>query len=733
MVYPKEHSSWRERSRKRSWSRTPFHLSEKDKMELLEIAKASAAKSLGIANLDLPVSLKTVPVAKERNCETAVPNTAKFESLDNENASEYNTNTSMTQTIPKKKTKRLCYFNVRWKDIYSWIREVNNPNRAYCTICRKEFGVGHGGEGDVKAHMETESHKSGMRQASTLESIQSVFVSQKDTNAQWKIAAAELAWAYHTNEHALSYRSLDCSMKLSKVTFPDSEVATKMSCGRTKGEILITDVLAPYSVELILSDLSSNHAFYGISSDVLNHGNKKVFPLALRYFDLKNGVSNRLLDFYEDFNETSENIKQKIMDMLSKYKLDFAHLSAYSADSADVNFSKFHSVYKLLTKENEKILPAECPAHLVHKTAKKGCDLLSCDIEAFIMKIFGYFSISSKHTEVLNEIFDFVEMEGDTLLRHMPTRWLSLLPAIEKMLKCWPTIKSYFQSVGKEECPSLIWKYIEDENGEKAYSTTEIYMLFLQNCLMVFEEAIRSLEKDKLSAPELFDIMCKLRQKLIQRKNDSFFGKKTALELKKTSPEKGNQIKQDFLNFFTRTITFLESNFDFTNSNYLCALKPFSLRKRGLTYNDIQCASECLKMMDILDMDNLYDEFIDAKDLIDKQLVYPNKPVDKKWMDIFGELEANSYKYKNLLLLISKILSIPCSNVFVERIFRLMSSHWTDTRNQCNVGLIRAQLQVKENFPFDCIQFYHYIKEKKDVLKAAGSSEKYYWKRKQKE
>ncbi|XP_014639239.1 PREDICTED: uncharacterized protein LOC106801110 [Ceratotherium simum simum] len=137
MVYPKEHSSWRERSRKRSWSRTPFHLSEKDKMELLEIAKASAAKSLGIANLDLPVSLKTVPVAKERNCETAVPNTAKFESSNNENASEYNTNTSMTQTIPKKKTKRLCYFNVRWKDIYSWIRE-KWKEIAFLDICLQD-------------------------------------------------------------------------------------------------------------------------------------------------------------------------------------------------------------------------------------------------------------------------------------------------------------------------------------------------------------------------------------------------------------------------------------------------------------------------------------------------------------------------------------------------------------------------------------------------------------------
>ena len=203
-----------------------------------------------------------------------------------------------------------------------------------------------------------------------------------------------------------------------------------------------------------------------------------MFPLALRYLDLKNGVSNCLLDFYEDFNETSENTKQKIVDILSKYKLDFAHLSAYSADSADVNFSKFHSVYKLLTKDNENILPAKCPAQLVHKTAKKGCDLLSSDIETFIMKVLGYFSVSSKHVEALNEIFDLVEMEGERLLRQMPTRWLSLLPAIGKMLKCWPTIESYFQSVGKEECPSLIWKCVEDENGEKDYSTTEIYMLF---------------------------------------------------------------------------------------------------------------------------------------------------------------------------------------------------------------------------------------------------------------
>ncbi|XP_012606294.2 arginine/serine-rich protein 1-like isoform X1 [Microcebus murinus] len=78
-VSPEEYR-WKERSRTRSRSRTPFRLSEKDRMELLEIAKANAAKALGTTNIDLPPSLRTVAVPKERNRGTAVPNSgAKLE------------------------------------------------------------------------------------------------------------------------------------------------------------------------------------------------------------------------------------------------------------------------------------------------------------------------------------------------------------------------------------------------------------------------------------------------------------------------------------------------------------------------------------------------------------------------------------------------------------------------------------------------------------------------------
>lgn len=52
----------------------------------------------------------------------------------------------------------------------------------------------------------------------------------------------------------------------------------------------------------------------------------------------KNGIPSHLLNFYEDFNETAENIKQKTVNVLSNYKLDHAYVFAYLADSPKRKF-----------------------------------------------------------------------------------------------------------------------------------------------------------------------------------------------------------------------------------------------------------------------------------------------------------------------------------------------------------------------------------------------------------
>lgn len=84
-------------------------------------------------------------------------------------------------------------------------------------------------------------------------------------------------------------------------------------------------------------------------------------------------------------------------------------LSAYSVKSADVSVGKSHSVCSLLRNENGKILPVECCTPHT-QDCREGCELLPCDTEAFVMRVFGYFSVSSKHVASLNEILDWVEV-----------------------------------------------------------------------------------------------------------------------------------------------------------------------------------------------------------------------------------------------------------------------------------------------------------------------------------
>lgn len=38
-------------------------------------------------------------------------------------------------------------------------------------------------------------------------------------------------------------------------------------------------------------------------------------------------------------------------------------------------------------------------------------------------------------------MFDCMGIEGNSFLRHVPKRWLSLLFDMEKILKWWPSIK----------------------------------------------------------------------------------------------------------------------------------------------------------------------------------------------------------------------------------------------------------------------------------------------------
>ena len=62
--------------------------------------------------------------------------------------------------------------------------------------------------------------------------------------------------------------------------------------------------------------------------------------------------------------------------------------------------------------------------------------------------------IYTVRVEMLNEFCETAEVEYQKILGYSKTRWLALLPAVERILKLYDPLKSYFLS--QDKCPRIL-------------------------------------------------------------------------------------------------------------------------------------------------------------------------------------------------------------------------------------------------------------------------------------
>jgi len=220
-----------------------------------------------------------------------------------------------------------------------------------------------------------------------------------------------------------------------------------MTCGKTKAKALCENVLAPYSVHIHSDYIKLNNLPFSVATDASNKGTTKCFPIVLRYLHFEEGVQHALLDFYSDSNETSEAITNQLLAKLEMSGLDVKNMSAYAADNASVNYGKHNSVNQKLKLAQKDVLPANCLAHILHNATRYAAGSLDFDVENAVLKVYSHFSMSASRTAQLKEFCEFVEVEECNLLRHVVTRWLSLLPSIDRILNYWKPLTSYFLPV----------------------------------------------------------------------------------------------------------------------------------------------------------------------------------------------------------------------------------------------------------------------------------------------
>ena len=145
----------------------------------------------------------------------------------------------MAANEPKRK-KYLCSFNYEWckeEAFKIWLRKVDNLT-AECSLCHQSFSIKYEGRRALVIHADSQKHKDLVEQQKR-SLVLSSFLVKRGSSQENLIIAAEVGQVYHSVSHHLSYASLDCGNKLLPKICPDSEIARKISCGRTKASSII--------------------------------------------------------------------------------------------------------------------------------------------------------------------------------------------------------------------------------------------------------------------------------------------------------------------------------------------------------------------------------------------------------------------------------------------------------------------------------------------------------------
>lgn len=580
----------------------------------------------------------------------------------------------------------------------------------------------------VKQHNESEGHKLKARIHSHNTLLDAFCTtSTNPTPEENKNIAQEVSLVYHNVKHNLSFRSLDCNVKLFKHMLP--EVTKKLSLGRTKAEAILVNVLGKKAIHDVVEHLRNNNVFFAIQTDASNVKNRKFFPISVQYFDINKGMANKIINFLENPDETALGMYKIIDQTLKNLNLSYNNISAFSADNCNANFGANNSLFTELRLVNDGLIKANCTAHIVHNTVRHIIGKLSYDVEGLILKIYAHFSVSAKRRESLKDFSVFTEVEYSELSRHVVTRWLSLNKSIERILKLWKPLLSYFRSM--TDCPIPIKKlmFIYDNIYEDTPENEipEIYLLFLNSFLKIFEDTILSLERNNICITELYHIFSNLRDKINTRLEQEFFGYLVMQKLKNLDKHKSTEIKNDFISSYKVAKSYLLKWFDFSEKSLPYFMSKLKLNHE-ISFSEIEACLNVIKnklFTDSINLDLIFDELTLLHKLYNLSIQDNNfvaLPENEKWVYIFGKTS----ELPNICKFISFVLSIPCTSAYVERIFSIMLNKWTETRNRASVELIKTELSVTLNMDFpSCNDFYDYVLTDYKLLSQCRSSLKY--------
>ena len=330
-----------------------------------------------------------------------------------------------------------------FKDDYSnkWPFVIKSPlgsEYARCSTCQRDFSIKHGGAHDIQKHIKTGKH---IRNVQCFQGVSKInqFVNVPQTEAA--VTSAECMVTNFIIEHNLPVSVSDHMTELLKQICPDSAIAKKYQCKRTK----TTHIVQEMARDVIKSmDRALKTEPFSISTDGSESRHKQLYPILVRYPDEElEKIVTRLLRLCECREAcTGENIFNMLDSSVDKHS-DWNQCIALSVDNESTMTGLNKGLAGFIKRKQDKIFISGCTCHLIHLAAGKAAAKLPIKIEELLVDIYFYLEKSHKRSLLLEEFQKECGTDVQAFLKHCAVRWLSLERCNTRLIVQWEPVTKF--------------------------------------------------------------------------------------------------------------------------------------------------------------------------------------------------------------------------------------------------------------------------------------------------
>ena len=212
---------------------------------------------------------------------------------------------------------------------------------------------------------------------------------------------------------------------------------------------------------------------------------------------------------------TAEAMFQSVNNQLNNHNISWDYCLAIGLDNTNVNIGDHNPIKSRAKEKSGNIVIAGCPCHILHNALCKAGEMFSqvtdFDIENLAVDLFHWIDKSSKRKSLPKEYYELCDIDYSEIIKFIWTCWLCLEMCVNRKLKKYEGLKSYFLSASGtgDRCRRLKNAFCDP--------IMEIYLLFYQGLLPVFTTFNMCLQRKEPLIYQLSETQERFMNKLATR------------------------------------------------------------------------------------------------------------------------------------------------------------------------------------------------------------------------